>query len=267
MNAVKQLAKRAVSRIAPGVSASFFAARARAHSQRWFAETGRIAASERLVGRLGLTVRSGPFAHTRLGEMARRENMGPFVLGVYESELDAAWASVFRRGYTQIVDVGSKFGYYAAGLAMKYPEAEVVAFDVDPWARRATAETAAANRLRNVRVLGACTPGWLAAELRPGALVLSDCEGYEDVLFAAASPALATATLLIEAHEHFVPGVTRRLTDRFAPTHDLATFGPETPKRPRDPAIDLSFLPPSDLPLLEDVRADDHWLLFTPRGA
>jgi hypothetical protein len=58
----------------------------------------------------------GPFAAIDLTASADAEHLGPFLLGVYERELDGAWARIFRGEDTQILDVGAKFGYYAVGL-------------------------------------------------------------------------------------------------------------------------------------------------------
>ena len=63
------------------------------------------------------------------------------------------------RPFPQIVDVGAKFGYYAVGLARRYPAAAVVAYDVDWWARRACRRMAAANGVGNVDGVGGVPAG------------------------------------------------------------------------------------------------------------
>jgi hypothetical protein len=58
--------------------------------------------------------------------------------------------------------------------------------------------------------------------LMADAFVLSDCEGYEAVLFADAGiPALRTATIVIEIHEQFSPGVEAAIESAFARTHSI----------------------------------------------
>ncbi len=89
---------------------------------------------QKLIERFGSRVQEGPFAGMILTNITHAEQFGPYLLGVYESELDDAWQTVFRGSYVQIVDIGSKFGYYAVGLAKKYPDASVIAFDTDWWA-------------------------------------------------------------------------------------------------------------------------------------
>ncbi len=199
--------------------------------------------------------------------MAMAEHIGPSLLGVYESELDAAWGCVFAGDYAQVVDVGAKFGYYAVGLALRYPKADVVAFDTDWWARRALGEMVAANRVSNVRIETFCDAAWLAAHLREGAFIISDCEGYEGDLFGGPTPipALGTATLIVETHDMFVPGVYRRLREKFAATHEVHEVGAGAARRVSD--LPLEFLDPAQRALAnKEVRPDQVWLLCLPRS-
>jgi len=53
-------------------------------------------------------------------------------------------------------------------------------------------------------------------------LVVCDVEGYEDVLLVPEKiPALARAHLLVEMHDFCCPGITERITARFAATHRI----------------------------------------------
>lgn len=197
--------------------------------------------------------------------MTYAEQIGPFLLGVYESELDDAWATVRRGDYRQIVDVGAKFGFYAVGLARMYPKARVFAFDTDWWARKAVRQMAAANGTPNVEVKGFCTPRWLMENVREDAFILSDCEGFEDVLFNSEVIAtLGSATLIIETHDCFVPGVLDRLRLAFKKTHVVRTAGPVSCRR--SPGVDLGFLSDRERRLAsEEVRPDQVWLLCLPK--
>jgi FkbM family methyltransferase len=54
------------------------------------------------------------------------------------------------------------------------------------------------------------------------ALVVCDVEGYEEFLLVPEKiPALARATLLVEMHDCFRPGLTELITERFAATHQV----------------------------------------------
>lgn len=262
---MKQSLKKALFAVAPEWTAALMAARSRAHSHRVIAGWGCGPLNRALVDRLGDQVVAGPFAGLALTPMTHAEQLGPYLLGVYESELDPAWDVVLRGEYPQVIDIGAKFGYYAVGLARRYPAAEVVAFDTDWWARRATRQVAAANGTGKVAVRGFCRPGWLARHAREGALVVSDCEGFEGELFTPAVVGrLRTAVLLVETHDGFVPGVTDRLRAALGGTHDLREYG--DPAGRRGPDRDLGFLTAADRRLAEhEVRGPQRWLLGLPR--
>jgi 16S RNA G1207 methylase RsmC len=140
-----------------------------------------------------MQVLSGPFAGMRLTEEALREHAGPCLLGTYEAELHPWLERLLQRRYAQFIDVGSKYGYYAVGLARRDPSVPSVAFDIDPWARRATREVAAANGVKTLDVRGFATPGWFDRKLLTNALVFSDCEGFERELFPPMPRRLRTA--------------------------------------------------------------------------
>jgi hypothetical protein len=263
MGDMKQLAKRLLYAVAPQWTTALMSARARAHSHRVVASWGCGPLNRKLVDRFGSSVQGGPFAGLRLTAATHAEQIGPYLLGVYESELDQAWDTVFAGTYSQIIDIGAKFGYYAVGLATRYPTAHVVAFDTDWWARRAVREMAAANGVGNVEVKGFCGPDWLAHHTDEAAFIISDCEGYEDVLFNPKSiPALRTATLIIETHDCFVPGVSDRLRAAFAESHSVHVYGP---CERRAPACDLDFLAEPERRLATcEVRPPQQWLLCLP---
>lgn len=251
--------------VAPRWITALVSARARAHSHRVVASWGCGPLNRKLIERFGSRVQEGPFAGLILTPATHAEQIGPYLLGVYESEIDGAWEIVFRGVYPQIVDIGAKFGYYAVGLAKRYPRASVIAFDTDWWARRAVREMAAANGVGNVRTKGFCSRDWLIRNAMEGAFILSDCEGYEAVLFAPeVIPRLRSATLVIETHDCFVPGVSDQLRAAFGETHTVLVFGPEDSRRGTSRPLD--FLTERERHLAsQEVRAPQLWLLCLPK--
>jgi hypothetical protein len=264
---MKKLIKRVLESVAPEWTTAQLSAKARAHSHWVVREWGCGPVHEKLIQKFGTAVMTGPFKEVILTPMTHAEQIGPYLLGVYESELDAAWATVCRGSYSQLIDIGAKFGFYAVGLARKYPQAEVVAFDTDWWARKAVREMAAANQTPNVKVEGFCTPGWLAQNTREGAFIISDCEGFEGVLFSDEVIAkLTTATLIVETHDCSVPGVCERLRKAFEKTHVVKIVGMDGSRR--TPDVDLSFLASDRERELasQEVRPDQIWLLCLPKS-
>lgn len=227
---MKSVIKAAMFKLFPRVATQIFSARARAYSHRLVRELGCAALNEKLLRRFGDRVLYGPFAGMVLSPETRREHLAPFLLGIYESELDQVWRSIFQMEFSLVIDVGAKFGFYAVGLAKQFPGRKIIAFDTDPWARRATKEMSAANGVQ-VEVRSFCSPQWLRNHLPKGAFIFSDCEGYEATLFGSNEvPNLQSATMLIEIHEELSPGVTDLLREKFARSHEVTVI-PAQPKQ------------------------------------
>ncbi len=262
---LKTIIRNFLGTIAPQTLTAIQSARSRKHSHRLVREWGLQDLNLKLIERYGSKVISGPFVGMTLTEMTHLEHLGPFLLGSYESELHPWLERIALRQYSQILDVGAKFGYYAVGLARRMPTSKVIAFDTDWWARTATAEMATANSVPNVVPSGFCSPRWLNRHLLPNAFLFSDCEGYEGVLFEQArTTALDTATLLIEIHDELVVGVGASLRVRFARTHTVESVL----SQPREPIPELlEFLTPAEAASASrEYRGPQEWLLFTPRG-
>lgn len=261
---MKAALRRLLHAAAPWLAAEITAARGRRHAHRLFRQWGCDTLTRELVDHLGSTVQEGPFAGITLTPSTYAEHLAPYLLGVYESELDDAWSIVLEGTYPQILDIGAKFGYYAIALARRYPQAKVVAFDTDWWARRAMREMRAVNRTPNVAVARYCTPRWLEENVDAAAFVISDCEGFEDRLFAAgAAGNLETATLIIETHDDVVPGVTARLCGAFERTHRVQVVRSEGPRRVS--TRDLRFLTDDRRTLANrEIRPQQNWLLCLP---
>lgn len=263
---MKQLLKQLLFSTAPVWATSFFSERARVHSHRVIESWGCARINESLFARFGDRVLSGPFRGLVLSPPTKVEQIGPFLLGIYESELHPAWDIVLRGHFGQIVDIGAKFGYYAIGLARCYPASRVIAFDTDRWAQQVMGKMARDNGVSNVEIRHYCSPKWLANNLAEGAFVLSDCEGFEGKLFCSVPiPNLHTATLIIESHDDLVPGVSGRLRERLAPTHHVMeiTSGSDHRINP----VDLGFLDEREQSLAtKEVRGGKQvWLLGLPK--
>ncbi|MFZ2276150.1 MAG: hypothetical protein WAW39_00065, partial [Prosthecobacter sp.] len=196
------------------------------------------------------------------------EQMGPFLLGTYEQEI-ASWLKAQKnRKFTLVIDIGSKFGFYAVGLAQWFPTTKVIAFDTDPWAQRMTRRFAESNNTPNVETQGYCSLKWLSRHLSPYSLIISDCEGYEFVLFQrGAIPNLNTATLIVESHDLPPWEKHAKLIESFQSTHEVEEVSFDTSDRSKRANVDLSFLSDSELSLAvgEPRNSLQKWLYFRPK--
>jgi len=262
---LKRLIKAALYKLAPRWTTEFMSARARAHSHRVVRAWGCGEIAEAIFSKLGDRVLEGPFAGIQLTPMTKQEHIAPFLFGTYESELDPAWDAVLAGSYDRVIDIGSKFGYYAVGLALRFPQAVVTAFDTDPWARRATHEMMRANGTANVRVEGYCDQANLVSSAGERTFVISDCEGYEAQLFDAnVAASLHAAVMIIETHDCLVQGTRRKLTELLDHTHTVRTIGGDSRRRVFDKP--LEFLSESQRELaLNEIRPEQDWLICFPK--
>jgi hypothetical protein len=147
--------------------------------------------------------------------------------GSYEMELVDIIEEIIRSGYERIVNLGCAEGYYAVGLACRDHKPEVLAFDLDPFARTQARRLAQLNVVsERIRVFRECTHFKLNELIIGKTLVVADIEGAEVVLLDPARvPRLKEADLLIEIHVHPEPdGVQtaeERVTDRFSGSHAI----------------------------------------------
>ena len=166
----------------------------------------------------GHLVAAGPFRGTvytpRWGDASA---LGKLV-GSYESELHPVIDDLLRRAPDRIIVIGSAEGYYSVGCARAVPTARIDAFDTDALARWNTLRLAKDNGVgRRVHVHGEANPETLTAVLSRGpALIICDCEGYEDILLNPERiPALAACDILVELHEQQHEHLGEEIAARF----------------------------------------------------
>jgi len=248
--------------------------RTRGQAEALLAGRGLAGPAADLAAALGTDVRRGPFIGMhyprRRGDIVHVAKL----LGAYECELHPAVERLIARRPTRVLNVGSGDGYYAVGLARRLPEAMIDAVDPDPLAQRACTATARLNKVTGIRQVVRLDAAGLEAELRrpdfrtgtghPRALVVVDCEGFEDELLdPALAPSLLAADLLVETHDFARIGVTRRLKARFGATHRVE----EVAVAPREPSLYpelASFSPIVAAGLLDEFRHQPQsWLVLT----
>jgi hypothetical protein len=266
MRAMLRSLKNAARRLLPdALLVPIVAVRARRLSHRLNKQWQVNDLSERLFNQLGRRVLSGPFAGIVLPQEVACEHVGPYLLGVYEHELHETLASFPRHRFSQIVNIGAKFGYYSAGLA-KLLNAPVTAFDVDHWARRMTRATSDASGVGGlVSIRSACTREYLA-RLPPESLVVIDCDGCEMHLLAPPLPAgLRRATIVVEVHEMFESGAGHTLQSWLEDSHAVREV-PSADQALPSP-VELTGFSEQDRALAtKEIRPHQSWLVCEPKS-
>jgi hypothetical protein len=217
---------------------------------------------------------AGPFEGMNYGSTkALCSALYPKLLGTYEHELAEVFEAALARKHPRVVDVGAADGYYAVGFAFRQPGTRVIAYDQDPRARAELAKLAELNGVAGrIEIRGRCEPAELARLGEPSGLMIVDCEGFEDIALSPGNiAALADWEFIIETHDGFAPGVTKRLIERFEATHRVEVI---------EAVHDFDKVDQVSVPLLEGLprRAADkvlaegrehaclRWLSCIPNG-
>lgn len=145
------------------------------------------------------------------------------LLGVWEKELSFIWDSLGSQRF--IIDVGAAEGFYAVGLAQKYPDKKIIAFEMNPSSKQLLEMIAKDNSVTNLEIHGKCEYEDLAklGEKLDGSIIIMDCEGYEIHLLEGSKPSIFQKThILVELHEMYELGCTDILKNRFEETHQIS---------------------------------------------
>ncbi len=147
------------------------------------------------------------------------------LLGCYEQPLQPYLEAAIHTGYDTVINIGCAEGYYAVGMARKMQGTRILAYDLNPKARKVCAELAKKNGVADRIEIGSMfRPEDFAACADRHILVLCDIEGAEkDLLDPAVAPALQGMDIIVESHECLVKGITRLLIERFSDSHTITT--------------------------------------------
>jgi uncharacterized membrane protein len=172
-------------------------------------------------------VLSGPFTGMRYLNTATFGPIAPKWLGTYEWEIQDWVSQCCNKGYENIVNVGSAEGYYSVGFAWRSPASRVLAFDINPFARREVRRLAALNGVADRVTVRTLFAGRQLHSFGPGKnLLVVDIEGAEMALLnPVIFPDLKRFDILVELHETSESDNCKRseeiLKERFGATHRI----------------------------------------------
>ncbi len=176
-----------------------------------------------LLREYGPKILGGPFEGMTFVREVAEGCCVPKLLGCYEEELHPHVEAAVQAGYERVLNIGVAEGYYAVGLALRMPNVQVYAHDLDPNAQRTCAAVARANGVaERVHVGGLFRGEELAHHEGHRTLLVCDIEGAErELLDPVKYPALAKLDMIVELHDCIHPGLSEIVPARFAATHDV----------------------------------------------
>jgi hypothetical protein len=185
----------------------------------------------RFVRRHGVKVGAGPFAGLKYPRSAVLQvlYLVSRLAGTFELELHGVVETLIRSRPSLLINIGAADGYYAVGMALRCPDADVIAYEANPLRSRVCSRVARLNGVENrLDLRGVCTADALARlDPSPGAVVICDVDGAEAELIDPARVGwLRGAMLLVEVHESLAPGVTSKLRERLQETHSVEWIEP-----------------------------------------
>jgi hypothetical protein len=191
---------------------------------RLFAAWRLALLKDKYVKQYGSKVQSGPLKGLDFTLEQTDGCLIPKLMGCYEKNLHPFFEQAMSKGYDTVVDIGCAEGYYAVGMAMKMPEAEVFAHDISEKAREACSALAKRNGVENRVHVGGIFSGEDFEPLKAGrTLVVCDIEGAEkELLDPVRYPNLKNLDLIVEVHDCYSPGLSSVLAERFAGSHNIS---------------------------------------------
>lgn len=224
-----------------------------------------------------MVVLHGPFKgmrYPKLSALSGKYISGPIlakILGCYEKELHPTIDYSATKDYSEILNIGSAEGYYTVGLALRFPNARHIAFDIDENARRICKDIAALNGVaESVEVESFCSGQTLSNfSFRKKGLILCDCEGYEKELFSTTNiHNIINCDVLIELHDFADVNIYPTLNNIFSETHRATIISsiPDARKIREYIYPELAGLNAVTIhKIVSEQRPQQEWLFLEPK--
>lgn len=222
-----------------------------------------------ILGKLGfndqMVVLQGPFKGMKYGGRASGSMLLPKILGAYEEPIhDWIFQILASNKYKRIIDVGCAEGFYAVGFARSIPTAQIIACDINENALALAKELSVMNGLNNLDFVGAVDHNFLNQYCDESTLLFCDVEGYELALLDPLKcKSLQKCEILVEVHDCFVPGIQKKLLDRFQSSHAIQV-ALDYPGRLKNYSLDMLSKKERQTVLDERRPKGMSWLYMKP---
>ncbi len=219
-------------------------------------------------------VLNGPFKGLKYPKFkSRSSSLYSKLIGSYEMELHSTIKQVVDDEFDQIINIGCAEGYYAVGLAICLPNAEIYAYDIDSEARELTSKMASLNGVsERVFIKTKIDTNHLKKiDFTKKTLIISDVEGYERHIFVpSVVNFLKKCSLIIETHDWVDIHISSNIENIFKSTHNIKSIQ-SVGDNIKAKTYKFSELKDADLLTKfrifeEGRRFVDEWLIMSPKN-
>lgn len=211
---------------------------------------------------LAKVVQQGPFKGLLYLTNSTGSVVLPKLIGTYKLELQPLIQNIGKKDYTQVIDIGAAEGYYAVGLAKKFPQHKIIAFEATAKGRHLIKKLASLNEVTNIQIEGICNIDNLKPLIdKPEKVfLLVDIEGAEvELLNPQKLSALKFHNLLVELHPQAHPDILGLFAERFSDTHKVQVIT-KTERTITDIEDPTSYLKQNFKVLTNEYRGDQSWV-------
>jgi predicted O-methyltransferase YrrM len=191
------------------------------------------------------------------------------IVGTYEHELHSLLENIaVTKNYGTIVNIGAAEGFFTVGLARKFPQSRLIAFESNPVYLHCQEEIARLNGVASrIESHGLCTTeDLLAISPQRPVLVWMDVDGGERSLLEPAKvPWLYEADILVELHDCLQPGLSELIRERFSTTHKIKQITNAGIEYSRYPILRHLLFTEIHSLVGEDRRGIQDWFFMEPK--
>lgn len=215
----------------------------------------------------------GPFENQLCGFKSFGSAYFPKILGTYEMEIYQHLINFLDKKPSVIIDAGAAEGFYAVACAKHCSNSIVYALETNSNALDLLEKNIILNFCKNIKIMGKCDKHSLKNILcDQGGFVLMDIEGAEnECLDPFQIPSLRFTDILVETHDYFYPGTTKKIKERFKISHNIEEITGKERDVTEFPFHKLptyiKFIPKKYIrySLLEHRPIQSTWLAMTPK--
>ena len=136
--------------------------------------------------------------------------------GTYEKEIQELINISIDKKYDNIINIGCGEGYYAVGLALKCPNSNVFAYEIEPKAKEMCKTMAELNGVSNILIKSKKNISDIDFAKDSKNLILCDCEGCESHIFNDYNiMIMKDFDFIIETHDFAYQNITEILINKF----------------------------------------------------